>query len=292
MHNRNVIVILLFLSCFLSCDERKQIEEAKESLIYEDSLLFHNQELEDSLRIVGGDSVLMKAEETVSYQVEEGDEYHDYEEEEEAYSSGFTFPLDSADPVLKHGPVMREIETEKWKELSEATDYSVEPIEEKPILKDDSTNTELLTGIFNLIKYFSIAIFIGLLLWLLFLFIRQSNANKLPSTVLKEDIVAVKVGVQDFDLLLKDAMEKGAYRESISYALQNLLHSLNNAKMLDYGAEKTNSDYCHEIKDDNIKRKFKSLVNDFEKYWYGDKELTQEQALAFIENHYKLIQLN
>jgi hypothetical protein len=288
MHKVNLFLILGLLIYMMSCDEQKQIEEARQKRLFEDSAVLNESKL-DSLQNAETQNNFGEISDSINYNGGDEIEYHDDENgDDQEYSSGFVFPLDSSDPILKHGPSMREIETEKWKELSEATDYSVEPKPEKSVQKHDSTDPVFLAGIFNMIKYFSIAVFILLLLWFLFRFIRQSNVNT-SIAVQKSEILPIKTETMDFDFLVKDSLEKGAYRESISFALQNLLLALNKSKILIFEAEKTNSDYFIEIKDENIKKGFKALVADFEKYWYGDKELTREQAIAFIEDHYKLI---
>ena len=110
-----------------------------------------------------------------------------------------------------------------------------------------------------MIKYFSIAVFIILLLWFLFRFIRQSNVNT-SIAVQKSEILPIKTETMDFDFLVKDSLEKGAYRESISFALQNLLLALNKSKILIFEAEKTNSDYFIEIKEENIKCRYFSIL--------------------------------
>ncbi|MGL6037559.1 MAG: DUF4129 domain-containing protein, partial [Soonwooa sp.] len=52
-------------------------------------------------------------------------------------------------------------------------------------------------------------------------------------------------------------------------------------KLIDWNIEKTNRDYCRELKNDDQKTQLNRLTYIFENVWYGEIELDQSRYESF-----------
>ena len=73
-----------------------------------------------------------------------------------------------------------------------------------------------------------------------------------------------------FDSEMEKALEKGDYRLSVRVLYLSLLKKLNDAELINWKIEKTNSVYLNELKDERQKEHFSVLTRQFEYVWYGD----------------------
>ena len=90
----------------------------------------------------------------------------------------------------------------------------------------------------------------------------------------------------DFKQLIEAAEQENNHRLAIRYYYLWLLKDLNNAEIIYYDVEKTNSDYYHEISSTSIKDEFSYTSYLYNYIWYGEFDVTQEQfnkaKIAFI----------
>ena len=101
---------------------------------------------------------------------------------------------------------------------------------------------------------------------------KSSDKSIIPVTDLETNI-----HVADFNTLIKDAEVNNNYRLAIRYYYLWLLKGLSENQIIDYDAEKTNSDYQYEIKDPATSKKFAYTPYLYNYIWYGEFNVDQTQ---------------
>jgi len=79
---------------------------------------------------------------------------------------------------------------------------------------------------------------------------------------------------QDFRKLVSQSCKLADYRMAVRYLFLLTLQKLNERLMIEYAADKTNSDYAREISQDK-RNEFASLVLNYEYIWYGNISITK-----------------
>lgn len=79
----------------------------------------------------------------------------------------------------------------------------------------------------------------------------------------------------DFEKLIKQSIQSGEKRLSIRYYYLWLLKKMSEKQIIEWDAEKTNSDYLYEIKSENFKKDFAYLSYLYNYIWYGEFELDE-----------------
>lgn len=80
----------------------------------------------------------------------------------------------------------------------------------------------------------------------------------------------------DFKKLIKQAEENKDIRLATRYYYLWVLKQLNEKKIIEWNPEKTNSDYCYEIKNPILKDNFNYLSYLYNYIWYGEFVITPE----------------
>ena len=80
----------------------------------------------------------------------------------------------------------------------------------------------------------------------------------------------------DLDELLTKALDSKNYRLAIRYLYLKTLKELTLQNLIQFHAEKTNSDYLYEIKDRKAKLLFQKISYAYEYIWYGEFEIDKD----------------
>lgn len=111
---------------------------------------------------------------------------------------------------------------------------------------------------------------------------KPSDKSIIPYTDIESNLT-----VTDFDRLTRDAENSGEFRLAIRYYYLWLLKKLNHAEIIEYDAEKTNSDYYNEITLENTKQQFAYTSYLYNYIWYGafkvDDEAYRKAKNAFVK---------
>lgn len=153
----------------------------------------------------------------------------------------------------------------------------------------------------NFVDYFIKTIAVVIILVVVFL-ITKSILNKegqwifgksSTKSVLQFEDVEKNIHRIDFEKLIQETLAKGEERLVIRYYYLWILRTLSDQKLIAWDAEKTNSDYLYEIKDNQIRENYAYLSYLYNNIWYGEFEINQsifENAKKSFEKTLKIIQ--
>lgn len=110
--------------------------------------------------------------------------------------------------------------------------------------------------------------------------------------ILNYDAIERNLHSVDFEKLIKQSIQTGEKRLSIRYYYLWLLKKMSEKQIIEWDAEKTNSDYLYEIKSETFKKEFGYLSYLYNYIWYGEFELdeaTFEKARKAFEKSIQTI---
>jgi hypothetical protein len=94
----------------------------------------------------------------------------------------------------------------------------------------------------------------------------------------------------DFEKLIKEAVSSGEKRLSIRYYYLWLLKRMSEKSIIQWDAEKTNSDYLYEIQNEKLKDSFRYLSYLYNYIWYGEFEIDEATFEKAADTFQKTIQ--
>lgn len=80
----------------------------------------------------------------------------------------------------------------------------------------------------------------------------------------------------DFDALIRDALEKGKYRDGIRLLFLKSLKIMTDKQLIYWQAGKTNHDYVEELSEGELKINFNELSFYFDYAWYGNFSVNED----------------
>jgi hypothetical protein len=187
----------------------------------------------------------------------------------------------SADPK----PKQTIIDHKKWEKISKGYDFTENFKNRKPKKPTQPRNPKNIFSNFNpeIIKYLVAAIvLIGLSILLIFLLIsvykegREKIAGTLPNPHI-EDIENA-----DLDFFVEQALNNKSYKEAIRIRYLILLKTLNTLRFVIWKKDKTNGHYVNEMYGKVGFDLFRMLTINFERVWYGEKEVNENDYLNLI----------
>lgn len=93
----------------------------------------------------------------------------------------------------------------------------------------------------------------------------------------------------NFDNLIKDALGSEEYTMAIRWEYLRLLKILHGKKIISWDIHKTVNEYVKEVKQTEIKEKFKEVSREFLYYRYGNFEASQEDWMVFMSTTEQII---
>lgn len=90
------------------------------------------------------------------------------------------------------------------------------------------------------------------------------------------DEIEKNLHLVDFEKLIKQSIQSGEKRLTIRYYYLWLLKKMSERQIIEWDAEKTNSDYLYEIKSESFKNQFAYLSYLYNYIWYGEFEIDEQ----------------
>jgi hypothetical protein len=140
------------------------------------------------------------------------------------------------------------------------------------------------------LNYIVYALAIAILIYILFLVIKNSTAKR-KNTKLSKQLTVIEgtpvdnIQELEIDRLLREAMSSGNYRLAIRIYFLGLLKKLDEDRIIAWKKDKTNRDYLNEIfSKDFHYAEVKRLTLAYEEVWYGDHNLTTDSYESIINS--------
>lgn len=184
---------------------------------------------------------------------------------------------------------------EKWNEISNEIDYTETYFEKKEKAKVLPLKNQSSKDFFSSFKYVIYFLSLGLILFVIFLLIRNFKKNTtVHQTLISIDTIydiEEKLHEINLDDLLKEAIAKKDYRIALRLNFLIIIKLLTQKGRINWAKEKTNWEYYSELNDKLLADRFREIIQSFEAVWYGEQNLTESQYYQ-IEPIYKSLQMN
>jgi len=85
----------------------------------------------------------------------------------------------------------------------------------------------------------------------------------------------------DFDEAIRLQIARKQYRLAIRLLYLKVINQLRLKEYIHFSKEKTNVDYLHDLNNEELKSGFYTITSIYNRIWYGDIEITEDQFLRF-----------
>lgn len=152
----------------------------------------------------------------------------------------------------------------------------------------DNANGENLSNGFwaQLLKVLIIAVGIGIIAVIISRFLgpaglSQTQNRRVEASKLEVSLknIEEKIHESDLDQLTQQALQENNFNLAIRLAYLTIIKQLSITKTIRWKRDKTNRDYILELADNTYANEFKQLTGIFERVWYGNTTLTQNDFL-------------
>ena len=176
------------------------------------------------------------------------------------------------------------IDSKKWENISKGYDFTENFKNRKPKKPKQPKNRNSEPFFYpEVIKYvIATIILIGLLILLIFLLISiyKEGREKFSTNLSNQPIEGIENA--DLDAFLKQALNNGSFKEAIRIRYLILLKTLNTLRFVIWKKDKTNGNYVNEMYGKVGFDLFRMLTLNFERVWYGEKEINENDYLNLI----------
>lgn len=144
--------------------------------------------------------------------------------------------------------------------------------------------------LFQLLPYLFVAVCVGFVIWLVYKLNPGAillKSKEKPSVFFSEEEEIIKT--QNIKELIEKALLNKDYRLAVRYYYLFILKKLTDNEIIDYEADKTNSDYFHEIKERLLQNNFQKISVLYDYIWYGSFDVT-ETDYAIAKNQFEKVE--
>lgn len=180
------------------------------------------------------------------------------------------------------------IDSTKWGKVTSRYDFTENFKNRKPKKPEQNKNKHSKGNsepFFNpqVIKYLiATIILIGLIILLILLLISiyKEGKEKFSTNLSNQPIEDIENA--DLESFLKQALNNGSFKEAIRIRYLILLKTLNTLRFVIWKKDKTNGNYVNEMYGKVGFDLFRLLTINFERVWYGEKEINETDYLNLI----------
>lgn len=197
-------------------------------------------------------------------------------------------------PIL-HCPAESRISRHEWQETVKDADYTEDYKEFKPKSRNKPVrrNTEIKSR--TIPSGLIITIVSVLLILMIILLVYNLNGSPMARKVKakkSQEISEIddpeKFSMDELDKYLAEAIQKKDYRLAIRIHFLMTMKSLKENELIVWKKDKTNFDYLMELSKQDFIETFRQLVKVFEKIWYAEYEINQDQYQKLSLEYHQL----
>ncbi len=175
---------------------------------------------------------------------------------------------------------------EKWEALTQDIDYT-EP--ERQSTNPQSSFPAFLVSLLKILAIVIVVIIVAVLLfYLLGVVSAPKNKQIKKGTVSAISLEHIEENLVESDLpsFIRRALQEQNFALAIRLYYLNILQAMTRKKIITWKKDKTNQDYLNELNSSSFKSPFQKVTAIFERIWYGDRPLAEEDFKA-IEHQFK-----
>jgi hypothetical protein len=204
----------------------------------------------------------------------------------------------------------RKFDEKKWKELVQDFDYSEKPVEDYDEAFDpNQTNqnqnqlspnsgaggisSEFWAGLFQVIFIIVIVAVVAILLISMLgagnIFAPKSRKIPTSSKNFSIETVEENIHQSDLDGFIRNAVEDKQYALAIRLYYLAIIKAMSLSKLIKWKRDKTNRSYLNEIRSTNLFKPFREVTRIFERVWYGEDKLNENEYLSIKPKFEQLV---
>lgn len=210
------------------------------------------------------------------YRSIENEQYDD----DPTYEEEATIEYDNEADFLPAPPlpdyIHKPLDSIMWKSLTKDLNYEdFSKIKEQSKNKKEDKSINF-PNIAPIIKFVGILLLLGLLLY--FALKWYIHYRKIPNDVIEKlnisiEEAEVNLPISELESLIKNAIDQNQFNLAIRLYFLKVIQILNNNNYIVWQRYKTNKAYLSECQKTDFHYNFKTLIDKYEKYWFGDKPL-------------------
>jgi len=200
------------------------------------------------------------------------------------------------DTVRNPGTVVHD--STSWKAETNGFDFTEYPpkkIEKKPEKVNDPVPFRFpdwnLGWLAPFVKYGSLILLIGLLVWLISMVVKQyiSEPELSKDDLLSWEVNPDKISYNKLEELLETYLRNNNHRQALRILFLMVLKDLSSMELIVWKKNKTNYDYLKELKDTGVQLSYRKISIAFDAARYGNYTVT-ETSFSVIKGHFDAIQ--
>lgn len=177
---------------------------------------------------------------------------------------------------------------EQYRKLAKDYKYKEPKVFKPKAFKQNKTDYSWVKYIAYILVFAAIIFLIYQVVLYIYAPSNKKVTNKNPDFLLKVDEPTIE---SDLDELLKDALLKKNFKDAVRIYYLLAIKTLNDNKAISYSIDKTNYEYVAELGNHPGFGIFRELTLLFEKTWFGDLQIDENNLLSYQNKYNNLSQL-
>jgi len=189
----------------------------------------------------------------------------------------------SQEEYLQENIEVRQFDDENYKKLTEGIEFIEE---EKPEREEnEKIDSKKFEGIGAFLKFFFIALGIGILVFFLVKALTNENLfaprDKKLKPVTQIDLEKIEDNLEDAELNdpIQQAIAAGNFPLAVRLYYLAILQDLSLSKKIKWKKDKTNGEYLRELAGTSIFKNMQEITLVFERVWYGEVKINKNEFL-------------
>ena len=211
------------------------------------------------------------------------------------FVADFIYAQSPQEEYLQNDIAVQHFDNKKYQELTEGIDYTEEEIQPPKKKEERNVDPQTFEGLWAFLKFFFIALAIGILVFLLVRALNNENLflprDKKIKPATQIDLEKIEDNLEGTDLNdpIQKAIAAGDYPLAVRLYYLAILQDLSLNKKIKWKKDKTNGEYLRELAGTPLFKNTQEITLVFERVWYGKVEINKEDFLKIEQLFLKLL---